>query len=112
MGDAALPPLQLMDVLQPWAGLLAADPAAHLEAFLAAAAPEGRGEPPLEEVGAEVERLRGKAAAVAALCSDDVHTGGWASVAGRLQPVCVRGCVSGRVALQRAGKRGLDRRPG
>jgi hypothetical protein len=76
MGDAALLPLQLMDVLQPWAGLLAAEPAVHLQAFLAAAEAEGRGEPSLEEIGAEVVRLRGEAEAVTELCGDDVRTGG------------------------------------
>jgi hypothetical protein len=76
LGDAALLPLQLMDVLQPWAGLLAAEPAAHLHAFLAAEEAEGGGEPSLEEIGAEVERLRSEADAVMELCGDDVRTGG------------------------------------
>ncbi len=67
-------PVQLMELLQPWACLLAADPATHLEDFMAAAAEEAR-EAGLEELGAEVVRLRGEAQAVMNRCSDDVRTG-------------------------------------
>jgi hypothetical protein len=74
MAEASHVPVQLMELLQPWACLLAADPATHLEDFMAAAAEEGR-EASLEELGDEVVRLRAEAQEVMDSCCDDVRTG-------------------------------------